>query len=111
MDWEIMRLDNEFGKSKMSKKKRFVAAIVFVVILLLVFIADDMQQRRFATLEKSYELMESGKYEEAIVGFDEYLSVDSDLYWKLMKKVNGYEYSREKVEQMAEVCLEEISGK
>lgn len=110
MDWEIMRLDNEIEKRKMSKKKRFVLTIVFVAILLLVFITDDIQQRRFATLEKCYELMDSGKYEEAIVGFEEYLSVDSDLYWKLIKKVNGYEYSREKAEQMVEACLEEIHG-
>lgn len=42
MDWKIIRLDNEFEKSKMSKKKCLVAAIVFVAILLLIFITDDM---------------------------------------------------------------------
>lgn len=108
MDWEIMRLDNGFGKSKMSKKKCFMVAIVFVAILLLVFMTDDMQQKRFAMLENSYELMESGKYNEAIVGFDEYLSVDSDLYWKLIEKANNYEYSRQGVKEATEACLEEI---
>lgn len=56
----MMRLDNEFGKTKMSKRKRIAVGIGFVTVLLFVFITDDIQQRRFATLEKGYELMESG---------------------------------------------------
>lgn len=108
MDWKIMGLDNELGKTKMSKRKRIGAVIVFVAVLLFVFITDDVQQQRFAMLENSYELMESGKYDEAIVGFDEYLSVDSDLYWKLIEKANNYEYSRQGVKEATEACLEEI---
>lgn len=108
MDWEMIRLDNEFGKTKMSRKKRIVVVIVFLVVLHWIFITDDRQQWRFATLENSYELMESGKYEEAVEGFEEYLSVDSELYWKLMERVNGYEYSKKYVEQMIETCLAEI---
>lgn len=108
MNSEMIKLDNEYEKSKKVKKKRFVIAIVFVAILILICICDGIQQRRFATLEKSYELMDSGKYEEALVGFSENLSVNSDLYWRLMKKMNGYDYSREKVEQMVEICLDEI---
>lgn len=108
MDWEMMRLDNKFGKVKMSKRKRIAVGIGFVAVLLFVFITDDIQQRRFATLEKGYELMESGKYEEAIVEFNEYLSIDSDLYWKLIEKANSYEYSRQGVKEAAEACLKEI---
>lgn len=106
MNWKTMKLDSKSDLSSLLKRKRTVTTIILVVILLLIFIADDIQQRRFVTLETGYELMQKEEYEAALCKFNTYLSVQSDIYWTMIEKVNSIEYSRKAVEGAVEVCKE-----
>ena len=106
MNWKRLKLDSKSDLIPLLKGKSMVVAIILVVVLLLIFIADDIQQRRFGTLETGYELMQKEEYEAALSKFNTYLSVQSDIYWTMIEKVNGIEYSRKAVEGAVEVCKE-----
>lgn len=108
MNWKILKLENNIERPKMTKRKRIIIVIIFVVAFLFLCLSDDMQQRRFALLEKGYQLMDAGEYSKAIVIFDEYLAVDSDLYWKLIDKINSYEYSCQGVNEAIGVCRDNM---
>ena len=51
------------------------------------FSADIWQQKRFATLQHGYSCMEQRQYDEAIVDFEEYLDIDSVIYWYLIEHI------------------------
>lgn len=110
MNWEMLKLDSGSESPKMPKEKRIMAIAMFVAVLVLVFIADDIQQRRFAMLEKGYEHMQKEEYAEAIDKFNEYLSIQSDLYWILIEEVNSSEYSRQEVNVALEACKKEMQN-
>ena len=88
-----------------SKRKKIVSGVILCVLLIGVFAADDWHQKRFATLRHGYFTMEQHQYEEATEDFEEYLDVDSKLYWYLLEHINNDEsYSREKVRDCLEQC-------
>lgn len=68
------------------------------------FFADDWEQRRFAALRYGYYSMGQRQYEEAIDLFEQYLNVESDIYWYLMELVNGESYSCKNVSDCLEEC-------
>lgn len=69
-----------------------------------IFFADDWQQRRFAALRYGYYSMGQRQYEEAIDLFEQYLNVESDIYWYLMELVNGESYSCKNVSDCLAEC-------
>lgn len=92
----------------MLKPKYMVGIITLVLVFLCLCRADAMQQQRFATLQNAYQLMEEKKYNEAMTMFQDYLSIDLDLYWKLVDRENSYEYSRQGVNEAIERCREKM---
>ena len=102
MNWRLE--DEEKAIAPMPWKTKIVIGAVLCTMLICVFVADDWQQKRFATLRHGYYSMEQEQYEEAVEDFEEYLNVDSPVYWFLMKHLNkDANYSRDKVS----ICLEE----
>ncbi len=90
------------------KRKGMLCLIGFVIFFSFLFIIDGIQQKRFQTLRNGYRLMDNQKYTEAIDEFDEYLSVDCKLYWKLTEIMNGHDFSKEGVESAIEECKESL---
>ncbi len=92
--------------SKRNTMKKVLVISMLVLILLAIFAADGIQQRRFNVVRTGYEYMEDGQYSAAAEAFEQYLSVDSDLYWLCIDWVNGDSYTREGVKAALEECLE-----
>lgn len=90
-------------------KKIIIIAVISVVIL-SIFFADDWQQRRFAILNYGYECMELHHYEEAVTAFQEYLDVDSEIYWKMIELFNDKSSSRENVKIYLKKAYEGVEG-
>lgn len=106
MKWKLEN-DTVIQKSSASiKKKLIVVGMILLVMLIGVFFADDWQQRRVATLKYGYNCMEQCRYEETIVAFEEYLNMDSDIYWYLLELINDESYSRKNVYDCLEKCTE-----
>ena len=107
MNW---RLDDELLIEAEEKpgtmKKKVIIGLIFCVMFLGIFKADDWQQRQFATLRYGYQCMEQCQYEAAVIAFEKYLDVNSNIYWHLLEAVNRDErYFRENVNDSLEECL------
>ena len=100
-----MNNDNITSPVSTSLKKKVLIIGLFCIIMTGLFIADNSQQERFATLRYGYSCMNQGQYGEAIPAFENYLNVDSDIYWYLIELINDKSYSRENVIECLEKCL------
>lgn len=89
-----------------SKKKISIIIVSFVLGLALIMEADNIQQNRFQCLRQGYEDMKYEQYSNAIIKFEKYLEVDSNLYWHLLAFFNDDSYSRQKVMAAKEFCLQ-----
>ena len=78
-----------------------------VIFMGIVFRADAWQQNRFAEVRAAYQNLSDGNYQEAEIQFEDYLSVDSKLYWSLLEFFNDDEYSRKQVADAIEKCKSE----
>lgn len=96
--------DNTVAKNPMSMRKKVLIGGIMCALMVGIFFADDWQQRRFATLRHGYYCMEQCQYEEAITSFEQYLNVESVIYWYLMELVNDESYSRKNVSYCLEEC-------
>lgn len=106
MKWKFEK-DTVIEKSPASIKRKLIIGVFLCVLLIGVFLADDWQQQRFATLRYGYNCMDQCKYKEATVVFEEYLNVDSDIYWYLLELVNDESCSRKTVNDCLEKCMEQ----
>lgn len=104
MKW---RIDDDIlaGTNPVAMKKKVMIGVMFCMMLVGIFFADDWQQRRFATLRHGYSCMDQCQYEEATSAFEEYLNVDSDIYWYLLELVNDESCSRENVNDCLKKCM------
>lgn len=95
MNFEKGKIENKDNSSwlfRNLKRTRILASAILVIILMIVFTADTVQQKRFAVFRSGYEHMENEQYKEVVDKFQQYLSVDSELYWILTEKVNSYNF-------------------
>lgn len=100
----IERIKNHIKNHKM-------AIIVFVCVLVAILSLDTWQQERFGEVDKAYYLMSQGKYDEAVQLFEDYLSVESSVYWAGIERVNGKyaDYcTRENVEEALKQCQDKM---
>lgn len=88
-----------------KKGKVFIIGSIFVSLLICLFISDDWQQRRMATLRSGYHHMMKKEYDKAVIEFQEYLDVDSQVYWMLMETINNEFYSRDGVNEAISICI------
>lgn len=102
MKWKFEK-DTVIEKSPASIKRKLIIGVLFIGV----FLADDWQQQRLATLRYGYNCMDQCKYKEATVVFEEYLNVDSDIYWYLLELVNDKTCSRKTVNVRLEKCMEQ----
>lgn len=89
---------------KISRKGLIIAAVVLIVYMGIVIKVDAWQQNRFAEVRAAYQYLSGGNFQEAEVLFEDYLNVNSELYWHLLEYFNGDEYSRTQVEEAIEKC-------
>lgn len=102
MKWKLE--DSTVAKNPMSMRKKMMIGGIMCALMVGIFFADDWQQRRFAALRYRYYYMGQRQYEEAIDLFEQYLNVESDIYWNLMELVNGESYSCKNVSNCLEEC-------
>lgn len=91
-----------------SKKKICIIIVPFVRGLAIIMDADNIQQNRFQCLRQGYEDMKNEQYSNAIIKFEKYLEVDSNLYWYLLELFNDDSYSRQEVMAAKELCLQHM---
>ena len=93
------KIKNHIRNHKMS-------IVVFVCALVVILSLDTWQQERFGEVDRAYYLMSQGKYDEAAQLFEDYLSVESSVYWAGIERVNGKEAdcTRENVEEVLKQC-------
>lgn len=101
MKWKLE--DSTVAKNQMSMRNKMMIGIM-CALMVGIFFADDWQQRRFAALRYGYYSMGQRQYEEAIDLFEQYLNVESDIYWYLMELVNGESYSCKNVSDCLAEC-------
>lgn len=75
-----MNIHKEYLKNKKERKK-LVLILVLMITLFLVFYADNLQQKRFDSLSQAYENVRNQEYTEALEKFENYLNIDSRIYW------------------------------
>lgn len=102
MKWKLE--DNTVAKNPMSMRKKVMIGGIMCALIVGIFFADNWQQRRFAALRYGYYSMRQRQYEEAIDLFEQYLNVESDIYWYLIELVNDESYFRENVSDCLEEC-------
>ena len=103
MNWKIE--NNSVKDVLASMKKKVIIVTVLCMVLLCIFSADIWQHKRFATLQHGYSCMEQRQYDEAIVDFEEYLDIDSVIYWYLIEHINDKSYSRKNVTACLKKCM------
>ena len=86
------------------KEKRGVMGFIIVFVLISIFVADDWQQKRFAIARSGYEYMKVEQYNEAITTFEDYLDVNSRVYWFIVEFINNENYSRQGVISAIQEC-------
>lgn len=93
------KIKNHIRNHKMS-------IVVFVCALVVILSLDTWQQERFGAVDKAYYLMSQGKYDEAAQLFEDYLSVESSVYWAGIERVNGKaaDCTRANVEEALKQC-------
>lgn len=103
-----IKLEDKIRSHRICSTRKGVFCIIGVLMFIFLVIGDGIQQQRFETLKNAYRLMENQKYEEAIVEFNKYLSVDSKFYWKMIEIVNEYDSSKQGVERAVVECKEKL---
>ena len=93
-------------------KNHKIAITVFVCALVTILSLDAWQQERFGEVDKAYYLMSQGKYDEAVLLFEDYLSVESSAYWAGIERVNGKDAdcTRENVENALKQCQDKTKS-
>lgn len=98
-------------KIKNHVKNHKISIAVFAFALVVILSLDTWQQERFGEVDKAYYLMSQGKYDEAVQLFEDYLSVESSVYWAGIERVNGKyaDYcTRENVEEALKQCRDKM---
>lgn len=93
-----------------KERKKVIIFFVFIIILFSVFYADNIQQKRFDSLRQAYENVRNEEYSEAAEKFENYLNVDSKIYWYLIDHVNDYSYSRQAVIDARNECIQKMEN-
>ena len=93
-------------KIKNHVKNHKISIAVFASALVVILSLDTWQQERFGEVDRAYYLMSQGKYDEAAQLFEDYLSVESSVYWAGIERVNGKgaDCTRENVEEVLKQC-------
>lgn len=81
---------------------------MFIITLFSVFYADNIQQKRFNSVRQAYENVRNQEYSEAVEKFNNYLNVDSNIYWYLIEHANDYSYSRQAVINAKNECIQKM---
>lgn len=103
-----MNIHKEYLKNKKERKK-LVLILVLMITLFLVFYADNLQQKRFDSLSQAYENVRNQEYTEALEKFENYLNIDSRIYWYLNDCINDYSYSRQGVINARNECIQKMN--